>query len=349
MAKNKSKKKSKKDKFFSWLDQYATKHWFFTSFCIVGASWWFSLMITFFGEQLNLISIDDNGSKSFTILGVVLTGIVFLFIILNTALSKYRKELPDNVQKELNETRAGFNLLDKLMSSVSKVCDSKFSKQIKKIESIIDNGEEPPVIYSSPCNQFEMITKELVDCLVFILNTDDHRIKTDSLYASIAYNFPVEKDNVWQWADVENQKGLDLDTLLSEDSTFSYLLNHPKTFEFYNSKQDAYDERKYVPDEHDKYDEQGKLLGSILCYEIIIKRNDKTYVRAILSVTSYDIQFVDAKTNDEETKKAIINTRENIRKIILSEFEKRIKIELCNYYIQFLRNKWKEKNQIDTE
>lgn len=341
MASKKNNKKKTKEKFslFQWIDKIATKHWFFTSFFVVGASWWFSLIITFFGEYLKLVNIDENGNKSFTLLGIIFTILAFLIIVVNTALSKYRKDLPNKTQEELTKTKVGFNLLDKLFSNISRICDNKLSTQIKKIENIKMHNEKPPIIYSNPCNQFETILKEIVDCLSFVLSTNGRRVKAESIYASIAYNFPEENKDTWQWADVQNQKGLDLESLLKNGTTFFYLLNNPKTFEFFNSKQNAVSQNKYVPDEYDKYDD-GKLAGSIFCYEMFIKRNDVTYVRAILSVTTYDTRFVEVENIEDENQENIINTKENIRQIILSEFEKRIKIELCNYYVQFLRNKW---------
>lgn len=329
---------------FQCLDNASSKHWFISSVIIVGASWWFSLVIAFWGEQFGLVQTNNTG-KSLTPLGWVITGIIFVVLVLNTLLTKFRKDLPDQTADALREMTASFNLLDKVMSSVSQICGGKSSTQLKQIEMIKNNQVEPPVVYSNPCVQFETILRELVECLAFVLNTNEHRIKADSLYASIAYNFKIENESEWRWVDVQKQQGLDIQTLLSEESTFSSLLkDETKSFEFFNSKQVALEKHKYVKDDCDKEDKDGNLLGSIACFKIQIKRSDKTYIRAILSVSSYDIPFVDTENIRDENNKEVINTRENIRKIIISEFSKRIRIELCNYYIQYLRQKWEKQN-----
>ena len=341
---NNNRESGKFNRFLNWLDKVSTKHWVVSSIFIVGSSWWFSVVIAFWGENLGLIQ-TSNSNKGFTLLGGILTFLIFIVLVLNAALVKYRKETPD---KALKDMTASFNLLDRLMSSMSQVCAGKLSTQIKKIEEIKQNGIEPPIIYSKPCMQFEIILREIIDCLTFVLNTNDHRIKADSLYASIAYNFPLESDVEWRWVDVQKQQGLDIPTLLKEESLFASLLNSPnKSYEFFNSKQLALEKHKYVQDDCDKQDKDGNLLVSIACFEITITRNDITFIRAILSISSYDIQFVNSNNLREENQQDIINTRENIRKIIVSEFSKRIRIELCNYYLQFLRHKWdKQHNTI---
>lgn len=332
-------------KFCRWLDNLSSKHWFISSVLIVGASWWFSLVIAFWGEPLWLIQTNNN-VKSLTPLGWIITGGIFVILVLNTLLTKYRKDLPDKTEGALKEMTASFNLLDKVMSSISSVCGGKYSTQLKQIEMIKETAAEPPIIYSSPCVQFETILRELVECLTFVLNTSEHRIKADSLYASVAYNFKLENENEWRWVDVQKQQGLDLPTLLNEESTLlSLIKDDTKSFEFFNSKQVALEKHKYVRDDCDKEGKYGSLLGSIACFKIQIKRNDKTYIRAILSVSSYDIPFVDTDDIRDENNEDVLNTRENIRKIIISEFSKRIRIELCNYYIQFLRQKWEEQHQ----
>lgn len=344
--KNKNNKSKQKVSFLQRVDNFATKHWFATSVFIVGSSWWFSVVIAFWGEYLHLIHIDENNNKSFTLFGFILTSLIFAVIVINTALSKYKRDLPNETQTKINKMTASFNLLDKLLSNISQICVNKLSTQIKKIESIKKYNEEPPIVYSNPCIQFETMLREIVDCLSFVLSTSEHRVKPDSLYASIAYNFPKEDINVWKWVDVQKQQGLDIDSLLKEKTTFSSLLNDPnKSYEFFNSKQFALEQHKYVPDDCDKYDVDGNLSGSIACFELSIKRNDITYIRAILSIATYDIRFVEVDNIRDENQESIINTRENIRKIVVSEFSKRMRIELCNYYIQFLRSKWEEQQQ----
>ena len=345
--KNGFKQKSRQNavkmkRILNWLDEKSTNHWIISSVLLVGSSWWFSLVIAFWGEQLHLIKIN-NGVKGFTALGVTITIIIFIIHVINTAIAKNRNETSDT---KLSDMTASFNLLDKVMSSISQICYGKYSTQTKLIELIKQNKAEPPVIYSNPCMQFEIILKELISCLAFVLNTNEHRVKPESLYASIAYNFPEENDDIWKWVNVQKQQGLDISTLLNGESLLSSLINEQnKPYEFYNSKQTAFENHKYLKDDCDKLDKDGNLSGSIACFRISIKRSDITYIRAILSISSYDIQFVKEDNSDGRNQENIINTRENIRKIIISEFVDRIHIELCNYYLQFLRDRWEEQHK----
>lgn len=76
----------------------------------------------------------------------------------------------------------------------------------------------------------------------------------------------------------------------------------------------------------------GELKGSIACYRFDIKKNDKVYVRAVLSITSYQQQFTSDNSKDK-----VNNVRENMDDFVISDFEKRIRIELCLLYLAFLQ------------
>lgn len=67
-----------------------------------------------------------------------------------------------------------------------------------------------------------------------------------------------------------------------------------------------------------------------------------------MSISSYDQKFVEMSPTDDKDKQKekIENVSANIENFIVSELSVRIRIELCNYYLQFLRDKW-EKSKSD--
>ncbi len=215
----------------------------------------------------------------------------------------------------------------------------------KKIIDIKTNNTEPPIVYSEPCVQLQHAILELKNCVAYMLSEKGRKFDPSDLYVSIAYNFPLENKNVWQWADIPNEKGLSIDKLLSKNTTFSYALKNTteqNPLVFFNSKQETFLQQHYVPDDVDNRDINHNLKGSIACCRINIKKYDTTYITAILSISSYDRQFVDVSAfqTKEEIDQKISNIEGNMSRVPILEFTKRIQIELCNYYIQFLRNQW---------
>ena len=172
-----------------------------------------------------------------------------------------------------------------------------------------------------------------------MLSQNNHRIDKNEICVSVAYNFPQENSTVWKWVNMRDEKGLTIEELSSPETTFQYLLNNANEkspFVFLNSKQKAYLERHYIPDQEDCRNEEGNLLGSIACYRLSLKKSDTVYVSDILSISTYNKQFVsvDDETVDASENSRINAVKENIRKNILPEFAHRINIELCNITIQ---------------
>lgn len=84
----------------------------------------------------------------------------------------------------------------------------------------------------------------------------------------------------------------------------------------------------YIPDNEDEYDENGKLNGSIACFQYEIKKNNKTIIEFIVTITSYSQRFIQGMTDGDEVVK---NVKHNIEKIVVSNYIIRAKIELCYY------------------
>lgn len=167
-----------------------------------------------------------------------------------------------------------------------------------------------------------------------LLTQKEYNIREDELYVSLYYNFPLE-DNEWKLADsLSPEKGLSINELMDEKSTFSMTLKSKSAFEFFNSKEQARKSERYIKDEEDRLDENNELKGSIACYKINIMETNKKLIQAVLSITTYNKKFVNS-----DDKKKIDNVKFNMDEYILKPFIKRIKIELCLLYLSELYEK----------
>ena len=87
---------------------------------------------------------------------------------------------------------------------------------------------------------------------------------------------------------------------------------------------------QYIPDNEDEYDEKGRLSGSIACFQCEVKKNNKTIIEFVVTVTSYSQQFIQGMTDGD---KVVKNVKHNIEKIVIPNYVVRAKIELCLLYI----------------
>lgn len=354
----KNKKSEKFKKFLDSLCQKVDEHWIVVAIFFGGSSLWFSVILGFFGESWGLIerkvnSVTGAQYTTLSIGGIIITVVISFVYVALTLLNRY-KEKNNDYEKRLTIAESGYNLFDKILSTVTTICNHKYSTQMKTIEDIKTNNREPPIVYTDPCKQFEIIISQLHECVAFLLSEKGRNFNRNDLYVSVAYNFPLENKNIWKWVDIEDERGLPIEKVIENGSTFSYLLNNSTSEHssvFFNSKQEAYNSHNYIIDECDKKDANGNLKGSIACYKITLKRLDKIYGIAVLSISSYDNKFVEMSPTDDEDKQKekIENVSANIENFIVSELSVRIKIELCNYYLQFLRDKWEKINMIKSE
>ncbi len=347
----KNKKSGKFKKVLDCLCQQVNEHWIVVAIIFLGASLWFSVILGFFGESWGLIErkVNTETKTEYTTLsisGIIITVVILIMYVALTLLNRY-KETNNDYEKKLTILESGYNLFDKILSTVTSICNHKYSTQMKTIEDIKENNSEPPIVYTDPCKQFEIIISQLTECVAFLLSEKGRNFKRNDLYASVAYNFPLENKNTWKWVDIGDERGLPIEKVIENGSTFSYLLNNSTSEHssvFFNSKQEAYNSHNYIIDECDKKDEKGELKGSIACYKITLKRLDKIYGIAVLSISSYNQKFVEMSPTDDKDKQKekIENVSANIENFIVSELSVRIRIELCNYYLQFLRDKWEK-------
>lgn len=318
-------------KFLLGIANYQRKHWFISIFIVRLSAIWFSLVLTYLGEILKLVNVSEEG-KSLTCYGWVTT-IVLVVVILLFEAGKY---MESHLSEEPYEI-GGFLFLNSLRKGIGTLCDSKLNTLITQIEKTKKENIEAPVIVSNPQKQLQVIADQIKECLSQLLTEKgDNPVNGKDIFATIAYQFPCESTQ-WYWATEEH--GLGFDQLVQSSvpsnsgiSTFQSLLESGHNYLFFNRKQDAFQSGKYICDEYDERDDQDHLKGSIACYKFDIKKNDKVYVRSILSVTSYQQRF-----SADESKQTIDNVRGNMSDFVISDFSKRIKIELCLLYLSLLQ------------
>lgn len=323
----------KKDsKFMMWCAKVQEKHWIINLVLVRLSLLWYSLILAYLGEELKLIKLTETGKKLTVLAWAITIGLTVVVTLseLSKLYADRRRVYPPEV--------SGYALLNTLRGSIENVCESKYNTLVAKIHAVkTERKESAPIIISNPPKQLQGIANEITQCLLYLLRDDETRWRAGDLYVSIAYQFPLESED-WHWATEEH--GLRFDELLKSPgpdengndilSTFLYLLRGNRDNAFYISKEKAKDEGHYIPDDLDQRDGKGQLLGSIACYKGTIKKADVTYIRYILTITSYSKPF----TTDS---KVIDNLRYNMKNEVISDFSIRIAIELCLLYLSQLR------------
>lgn len=304
------------------------KHWFLTLVLIKLSALWFSLIVAYLGNDLGLTTVKDT-TKILTFRGWIFTILIAVIVLLGECSLKYEGTVYDDREAY----KEGYKLLGNLVLKLSKACVEKRTTLMGVIHRIKTGQESNSIrIVSDPINQIKVITNEINDCLCYFLrNSNGEKWRYQDLYVSIIYNYSSE-NNKWYWATEE--KGLPLESLLGNSdpqSTMKHLMSVTENCAFFNSKEDANKAGNYIPDEFDEYDEEGKLLGSIACFERHLRKSDKEYIHYILSISSYSQRF-----SIDNSKSAISTIKHNIKELIINDFIERIDIELCLLYLDYL-------------
>lgn len=331
------------DSSYSWFE----KHWLFTTFILKISSIWFSLFIAFFGTNW-LVSIDQNNNKSFTPWGLISTIIIISITIYIAIVEKYH-ELNNKEKKEAIKTSAEKYLLDTVNSNVKDICTSKFETQLNAIKEAYNNPNNIPEIYTKPCVQLEVILDGFSECLEKLISSSSHRFKKTDFRVELFYNFPNENASTWKVAQNKEVLSLPLDKIINDKSTFNYLLKSGKPYVFFNSKKRARINEHYLRDKFDHLDEDDEPKGSIACYRLDYGDHTGLYIQAVLFLATHENKFIDEAPyfkNFKKEKDAIEQINKdsetlavNIFQNLVKNFENRIGIELCNYYMQFLKEK----------
>ena len=314
------------------------KHWIVTAIFITFSGWWFSLCLAFLGEFFKLTATPDSGGRRLTLRGWICTVIVLAFTVLFTIANKRNQTNTEEV-RQLEDAKTRVKTHERILALFGEGCEQKVSAQLKCLDKVIFKNKKPSAIYTNPCSQLRQLLDALRDMLSTILTipgsqSEGHRVVKDDIYASLAYRMTRDNNGkaAWQWADVYVKRGLGLEKLTepSAGSTFMHLITSGNNFVFYNSKETAKNERHYLVETEDVLSKDGKLCGSIACYKIDVKYGDEVYIEAVLSLSTYKVRF--AREYDADIDAAIGNMRD----FVIHEFERRIRVELCNLLMHTL-------------
>ena len=340
----------KKSKILVFSYKVIKMNWLFTTFILKLSGFWFSLILGFWGTKLGLIIVDENENRNFTFLGACLTGIIIYIPIVE----RYHEQF-DNEYLQIAAER---DLLKKVNGSVNDICKSKMNNQLSKIRKVRAKKISVPKIYTKPCNQIKKILDEFINCLSVSVSDDKRSFDKDDFVISLIYNFPKENKDCWKWAGSYSQLVLNEKEVLHPYSTLSYLIGNDgsdksKPFVFFNNKQKALESHHYIPDSLEQQDDYEKLVGSIGCFLMNFGDDAGIEIRAALCFSTHGKQIIDeqyyierihnAEKLNKELKRISNIFADNINNNLVKYFKYRIGIELCNYYMQFLQNKYEVK------
>lgn len=329
--------------FLTSIAAFLEKHWVFNLVFVNLSAVWLPILYTFFGVQLQLVIIDQQSSQTTTLGFALMVFFLAVIVVGNGAIvydKKTRKEdfKVEKLKHELQEQTEIRFVLSQLNSSASSLCENKLSTLIDQVDFYIKNSAmKAPTIISNPIGQLDFLAKELSFCLATLLKVQERHYITE-LFTSIIYRFPQENDKEWHWA--TRERGLSISELTDEQgakkSTFQTLLNSRDHSIFENSKQVLYEKGQYIPDNEDEYDENGKLKGSIACYQCEIKKNNRVIIEFVITITSYAQQFAQAENDGDMVVK---NIRYNLERVVIPHYFVRAKTELCLLYIKMLNER----------
>lgn len=290
------------------IHKLSTKHWLITSLILIFPSAWFTF-VQVFGRSFDLVFADGTVRIRTIAISILMLVAYIPVIIVKSIKDKNKAESLDNNQK----------LFDRILSSTNEICYKKYERFSKYISDNYNSKIVKPFFeITQPKTQIDLIIEGMKKCFAGILGLDEKQIGI-----SLITNIDVDSKH-WSWfSRIKSDGGLKLSELTTNVSTSTYqIISGAESIIFYPDKKVAISLNKYYPDSIDKINGS---IGSILCKRLEVGEEGKTYVQAILSITTYGKQM--CSQNDENSKRTILNE-------LLPPFEERIKLELSLDYIK---------------
>lgn len=315
------------------------------SFILSSSCLLFSFILVFCGDKIpspfTLTKYDNDDHLRLTGLGWGISIISWVWTFLIEAADKYYQYKHD---KDMANAEAVNFIRERVGTRIVNVCNNKYNTLISLISRVVSGKAKPSFIISKPKEQLKTMSKEMAACLRSLLIHNGYNLNENEMYVSLFYKFHTSEK--WRQADsMFPEVGLSItDVTTNPNSTFSQVLNSKNGIIFINDKQAGLHLGQYIPDKDDKYDDDSNLKGSILCYRIICKKDDINLITAVLSISTYNKRIEPSNQSDK-----VKNTQDNICNYIITEFEKRIKIELCLLYLSELYSEHKKKNKAKTK
>lgn len=285
---------------------YFTAKWFLTAVILSISTSWFFLLRSF-AKDLNMVDANNNLTSLFHYCFWPVYILALIFTILKTWADNYNQKVKNNGQLILN------NLLENINASME-TKSRRFEYFIEK--NIGTKVANPFHEISQPRLQIENILDNLRETLATVFG-----INRSNIGISLAYK--LNDNPKWDWICTMNvSNDVSLETLISNgNSTLNQIVKGNSNFIFYPDKTVGVNEGKYFPDAADRANDN---IGSILCMEISLGRQDK-HLRAILSINSNGLQFCSVRD---------YNSINKIENILLPSFVIRIRSELSLLYIK---------------
>lgn len=325
------KNKRNFSRFLEFEHKKIKKHWFWYTIILFFPTLWFSIILPYWGINFLLIEPTDNRLTIWGLITTILLSSIVIFITFthNLYMNRIENDIIDKKEGEIQ-------YLSTVMENIDKICSEKLSVLKRKIA---DDKMRADII-SNPNNQLKRIITGINECLVKLLNNRENNFKFKDFSVTIIYSFPQE-DKVWRWLEGMGEKEMELKTLLSSDSTstFNYLLKTNKPYYFNNNKEKAKADGQYEYSPQDTVSSDlNEVVGSIFCYRYKIIESEKTYIDAIISISTQRKRF--SKDESEICR----NVRDNMISLVKDTFGKRIGIELTLLYLQYLKSLEKNDN-----
>lgn len=310
------------------------RHWIWYSIIISAPTLWFTFFAPVLGKTLRI----KNETGDFTKGGIVISAIV---VLISLALVLFNNWYASRSEySELEGLRGHIDFLEKITDSVDLICDEKATQIRRIIDQVKNKKRNSPDIISKPSNQLNKILEQISACLVTFMERPDEKFSFKDFFVTLAYNFP-EENQEWVWLDGTKERGISLKELTDpkNNTAFNYIRTSHKTYYFNNKKEDAKKDCRYLYDSFDiTNEENGKPVGSIFCYNFKINQGNKTYVDAILSISTQQKRFVDEDDERKTKNDKIENAKDNIIILVREYFGRRISIELGLLYLDYLQN-----------
>ena len=321
----KNRTKITENNFFIKLYNLKEKHWIKA---VLVTSIFGIIPFVFSSIKVFIGNVSDNILEVISISGFIFYIVFFIgtiFLQISDGMNKRYKELIG----EKSELDLNFNL--KLIQNVNEVCNKKYNTLVECLETVKKGDMEIPTIINKPCVQLKYISNAISNTINFSLNGDgaNDRGKND-VRTNIVFRLTKESNVDWQIADNEDFDYDGIESIVNDkDSLFNHALSSQRRTTIRNSKKEIYKDHCYIPcDVEDVND----LKGSILYYKMPLRdKKGRIIVDCIIMVYTCEKQFT--KYDDDMS---IENVRYNIETVLM-KFEYRIKIELCLYYLHFLK------------
>jgi len=295
-----------------------------------------------------LVSIFSNYFDETSRVYIHIVG-VFCFAMVVTTLIIF--QVSDALCPEVNISRKDKDLNFHLRAVyfIDQICKSKLHTLIDYVNKLKKNPDiEPAKIINKPCNQLRLIVQNVSNALSQMLDGTTNNFHTaESVRVSILYKLNDVKDSKWEIVETDTADYPDIEDFTeSRYSFFSYAMDEKEKFVLGNNKQLLHEQKRYIECAADTKT-NGKLNGSIAYYKIPLNysRDGKsnTLIDAVIMLYTCGTSFAE---NDEQDS---ISTAKYNLETFLDKFKLRIHIELCLYYIYYLRKKHNENQELDCQ